>query len=96
MLELLTSKKAIDLNREEDVNLVVFMKNILRKDKLMDVVDPELKESAIKVELETMKELGSRAAARLDEERTNRPSMKEVADEIEYIFRIVSSEVSAT
>ncbi|KAG7964884.1 hypothetical protein I3843_09G194100 [Carya illinoinensis] len=98
LLELLTSEKAIDFNREEeDVNLVVFMKKIIREDKLMDAVDPELKEGASKVELETMKALGSLAAACLAEDRTNRPSMKDAADEIEYIFRIVTShEVSAT
>lgn len=55
-----------------------------------------LKEGARKVELETMKALGSPAAACLVEHRQNRPSMKEVADEIEYTISIVCSEVSAT
>lgn len=48
------------------------------------------------MELETMKALGSLAAACLDERRQNGPSMKEVADEIEYIINIVTNEVSAT
>ncbi|KAM4090898.1 hypothetical protein ACJW30_09G097800 [Castanea mollissima] len=97
LLELLTSKKAIDFNREdEDVNLVVFMKKILREEKLMYVIDPMLKEGARKVELETMKALGSLAVVCLAEHRQNRPSMKEVADEIEYIISIVCGEVSAT
>ncbi|PQQ08527.1 wall-associated receptor kinase-like 20 [Prunus yedoensis var. nudiflora] len=97
LLELLTSKKAIDFNRqEEDVNLVVYVKNILREERLMDAIDPRIKEGAGIVELETMKALGSLASACLDERRQNRPSMKEVADEIEYIISIVTNQVSAT
>lgn len=90
LLELLTSKKAIDFNREEeDVNLAVYVKKILREERLMEALDPELKEGANEVELETIKALGSLAAACLDERRQNRPSMKHVAEEIEYIISIV-------
>ncbi|XP_048319519.2 wall-associated receptor kinase-like 20 [Ziziphus jujuba] len=99
MLELLSSKKAIDFNRdEEDVNLVVYMKRVLREERLMDAVDPVIKDGASNIELETMKALGSLAAACLDERRHNRPSMKQVADEIEYIISILSTgtEISTT
>ncbi|KAM1307361.1 hypothetical protein ACFX2H_009625 [Malus domestica] len=97
LLELLTSKKAIDFNREEeDVNLVVYVKNTLKEERLMDAVDPRLKEGTGIVELETMKEFASLALACLDERRQNRPSMKEVADEIQYIIGIVTNEDSAT
>ncbi|KAM1525250.1 hypothetical protein COP2_009947 [Malus domestica] len=97
LLELLTSKKAIDFNREEeDVNLVVYVKNTLKEERLMDAIDPRLKEGAGIVELETMKEFASLALACLDERRQNRPSMKEVADEIQYIIGIVTNEDSAT
>ncbi|PRQ43149.1 putative protein kinase RLK-Pelle-WAK-LRK10L-1 family [Rosa chinensis] len=97
LLELLTGKKAIDFNRQEDdVNLVVYVENILREDRLNDAIEPKLKEEAGTMALETMKALGSLAAACLDERRQNRPSMKEVADEIEYIISIVTNEVSAT
>ncbi|KAB2630617.1 wall-associated receptor kinase-like 20 [Pyrus ussuriensis x Pyrus communis] len=97
LLELLTSKKAIDFNREEeDVNLVVYVKNTLREERLMDAVDPRLKEGAGIAELETMKEFASLALACLDERRQNRPSMKEVADEIQYIIGIATNEDSAT
>lgn len=90
LLELLTSKKAIDFNREEeDVNLAVCVKKILREERLMEAVDPELKEGSNEVELETMKALGSLAASCLDERRQNRPSMKHVGEEIEYIISIV-------
>ncbi|KAK8563802.1 hypothetical protein V6N13_005968 [Hibiscus sabdariffa] len=94
LLELLTSKKAIDFNREgENVNLVVYMKNVMDEDKLMEVVDPVIKEGATNLELETIKALGLLAASCLDDKRQNRPSMKEVADEIEYIISIATGEI---
>ncbi|KAM7254940.1 hypothetical protein ACFE04_020181 [Oxalis oulophora] len=90
LLELLTSKKAIDFNREEEsVNLVVYMKKIMDEEKLMEVVDPFLKETGSQLEMETMKSFGYLAAGCLDQ-RKNRPSMKEVADEIEYIMSVVT------
>ncbi|KAK2657794.1 hypothetical protein Ddye_010846 [Dipteronia dyeriana] len=95
LLELLTSEKAIDFNRaEENVNLVVYMKKIMTEEKLMDVVDAVLMERATKLDLETMKAMGWLAAACLDERRQNRPSMKEVADEIEYIISINTGDIS--
>ena len=95
LLELLTSKKAIDFNREdENVNLVVYMKNIMDEERLMDFVDPVIKEGDKKLELETIKALGLLAASCLDDKRQDRPSMKEVADEIEYIISITTGEVS--
>ncbi|KAL1808172.1 hypothetical protein ACET3Z_025162 [Daucus carota] len=97
LLELLTSNKAIDFNREEDnINLVVYMKKIMYEERLVDVIDPALTTGATKVELETMKALGDLAAACLDERRQNRPSMKEVAEEIEYIISIVLGEAPKT
>ncbi|XP_030449854.1 wall-associated receptor kinase-like 20 isoform X2 [Syzygium oleosum] len=90
LLELLTSKKAIDFNRdEEEVNLAIHIKKILKEERLMDAVDPAIKEGATKLELETMKALGYLASSCLDERRHNRPNMKEVADEIEYIISIL-------
>ncbi|XP_027351297.1 wall-associated receptor kinase-like 20 [Abrus precatorius] len=92
LLELLTSKKAIDFNREEeDVNLVVLIKRALKEGRLMDAVDPMLKNGASRVELESMKAFGSLAVACLDDRRQNRPSMKDVADEIEYIICVVAN-----
>lgn len=85
--------KAIDFNRdEENVNLVVYMKKIIMEERVMEVVDPVLKETSSKLELETMKALGFLAASCLDDQRQNRPIMKEVADEIEYIISIVTSD----
>lgn len=97
LLELLTSMKVIDFNRgEEDVNLVVYMKRVMKEERLMDVVDPVIKEGASKLDLETMKALGFLSASCLDEQRQNRPSMKEVAYEIEYMIGIVTSDVPAS
>ncbi|KAF8016427.1 hypothetical protein BT93_H1824 [Corymbia citriodora subsp. variegata] len=87
LIELLTSKKAIDFNRDkEEVNLAIHIKKILKEERLMDTINPAIKEDAKKLELETMKALGYLASSCLDERRHNRPNMKEVADEIEYII----------
>ncbi|XP_057808032.1 wall-associated receptor kinase-like 20 [Salvia miltiorrhiza] len=93
LLELLTCKRAIDFNREEEnVNLVVYMKRMFDEDNLMAVLDPAIKQGATEVELETMKAIGNLAAACLDERRQNRPSMKEVADEIECVISIITGD----
>ncbi|KAF8397377.1 hypothetical protein HHK36_016290 [Tetracentron sinense] len=95
LLELLTSQKAIDFNREaDDVNLAIYVQRMVEEERLMDAVDPILKEGASSVELETMKALGFLAAGCLEERRQNRPSMKEVSEEIDYILSIVKGQVS--
>ncbi|XP_020085705.1 wall-associated receptor kinase-like 20 [Ananas comosus] len=89
LLELLTSQKAIDFNREpDDVNLAVFVQRKVEDERLMDVVDGAMKEGASAVELDTMKAVGFLAMGCLEERRQNRPSMKEVTEEIEYIMSI--------
>lgn len=94
LLELLTSQKAIDFNREQDdVNLAVYVKRVVDEEKLADVIDPMLKEGASNLELDTMKALGFLAVGCLEERRQNRPSMKEVAEEIEYIISIATAKV---
>lgn len=96
LLDLLMSKKVINFNRvEEDVTSVVYMKRVLIEERLMDTVDPVIKEAASKLELETMQALGFLVGSCLDEQRHNWPSMKEVADEIEYMIGIVTSDVPA-
>ncbi|KAM7492000.1 hypothetical protein LguiA_034921 [Lonicera macranthoides] len=95
LLELLTSQKAIDFNREaDDVNLAVYVQRTVEEERLMDAVDPMLKEGASILELETMKAIGFLAVGCLEERRQNRPSMKEVMEEIEYIISIVSAKVA--
>ncbi|RRT63202.1 hypothetical protein B296_00029995 [Ensete ventricosum] len=92
LLELLTSQKAIDFNRgPDDVNLAVHVQRNVDEEKLMDTVDGALKEGATQVELDTMKALGFLAMGCLEEKRQNRPSMKEVTEEIEYIINILDA-----
>lgn len=95
LLELLTSKRAIDFNRDEDnVNLVVYMKRVFDEEKMMAVIDPGLRDGASDMELETMEAIGNLASACLDDRRQNRPSMKDVADEIECIITIITGQAS--
>lgn len=94
LLELLTSQKAIDFNRAtDDVNLAVYVQRMVEEERIMDVVDPMLKEQASTTNVETMKALGFLAVGCLEERRQNRPSMKEVAEEIEYIMSVATAEV---
>lgn len=92
LLELLTAQRAIDFNRaSDDVNLAVYVQRMGEEEKLMDVIDPLLKDGATTLELETMKALAFLALGCLEERRQNRPSMKEVAEEIEYIITIATA-----
>ncbi|GMH15371.1 hypothetical protein Nepgr_017212 [Nepenthes gracilis] len=92
LLELLTSQKAIDFNRDpDDVNLVVYVQRLVEEERLMDAVDPKLRTGASSLEIDTMKALGFLAMGCLEERRQNRPSMKEVAEEIEYIISIANA-----
>ncbi|KAI3470786.1 hypothetical protein Pfo_027449 [Paulownia fortunei] len=95
LLELLTSQKAIDFNRPpDDVNLAVYVQRLVEEERIMDAVDPMLKVAASTMELETMKALGFLAVGCLEERRQNRPSMKEVANEIEYIISITTAKAA--
>ncbi|OWM81789.1 hypothetical protein CDL15_Pgr007827 [Punica granatum] len=95
LLELLTSKKAIDFNREDDeVNLAVHIRRIMKEESLMEAIDPAIKEGATKLEVETMHALAHLASACVDERRQNRPSMKEVAEELQYIISILEGQSS--
>lgn len=92
LLELLTSQKAIDFNRpEDDVNLAVYVQRLVEEERIMDGVDPILKQGASTLELDTMKALGFLALGCLEQRRQDRPSMKEVTEEIQYIISIAKS-----
>ncbi|KAG7015985.1 Wall-associated receptor kinase-like 20 [Cucurbita argyrosperma subsp. argyrosperma] len=92
LLELLTSQKAIDFNREpDDVNLAVYVQRMVEEEKLVDVIDPRLKKGATDMEVDTMKALGFLAVGCLEERRQNRPSMKEVVEEIQYIISVATA-----
>ncbi|KAJ9540179.1 hypothetical protein OSB04_026685 [Centaurea solstitialis] len=92
LLEILTSQKAIDFNRPtNDVNLVTYVKRIVNEERLVDVIDPMLKKHASTLEIDAMKALGFLAMSCLEERRENRPSMKEVSEEIDYVMGIVAT-----
>lgn len=92
LLELVTSQKAIDFTRgPDDVNLVVYVQRKAEQERLMETVDPALLQGATQVELDTMKAVAFLAMGCLEERRQNRPSMKEVAEEIEYIMSILEA-----
>lgn len=57
----------------------------------MDTVDPVIKEGASEQELETMKALGFLARSCFNDQRRNRPSMKEVADKIKYMIGFLTN-----
>ncbi|KAJ3685631.1 hypothetical protein LUZ61_014795 [Rhynchospora tenuis] len=91
LLELLTSQKAIDFTRpNDDVNLVIYLKRLVLEESLMEAVDPTIKKDATDIELDTMKALGYLAMSCLEETRQNRPSMKEVQEEIELIIALLA------
>ncbi|KAM7262936.1 hypothetical protein ACFE04_000619 [Oxalis oulophora] len=95
LMELLTSMKAIDFNREqENLNLAVYFKKMLQGDRMIDIIDPVIKEGASRAELEYMKEFGIFALTCSDESRRNRPSMKQVANKIERIASVFPGEIS--
>ncbi|KAL1195864.1 Wall-associated receptor kinase-like 15 [Cardamine amara subsp. amara] len=94
LFELLTCKKAIDFNRdEEDVNLVVFVRKALMEERFMDLIDPVIGKGATVREMESMKDLGVLADCCVKETRQTRPTMIDVAKEIETILhRLVASQ----
>ncbi|MFS8012819.1 putative protein kinase RLK-Pelle-WAK-LRK10L-1 family [Helianthus anomalus] len=90
LLEILTCQKAIDFGRPtDDVNLVAYVKRMANEERLLDVIDPTLKEHATSLDIDSMKAFGFLAMSCLEERRENRPTMKVVSEEIEYIMGVV-------
>ncbi|KAJ4781308.1 Wall-associated kinase family protein [Rhynchospora pubera] len=97
LLELITSQKAIDFTRpSDDVNLTIYMQRLVMQDRLMEAVDPMITKGATDIELDSIKALGFLAMSCLEEKRQDRPSMKEVAEEIEYIINLLAVDVDET
>ncbi|KAI3705106.1 hypothetical protein L1987_75338 [Smallanthus sonchifolius] len=75
----------------EDVNLVAYIKRIVNEERLVDVIDPMIKKHATWFDIDAMKAFGFLAMSCLEERRENRPSMKEISEEIAYIMGIVAT-----
>lgn len=94
LLELVTSQKAIDFSRGPDhVNLAVYVLEKSLEGKIMEVVDPLLTADSSQVVLDTAKAFTCLALGCLQEKRQDRPTMKEVAEELHYIINISQSGV---
>eukprot|EP01018_Ginkgo_biloba_P021619 Gb_11801 [translate_table: standard] len=89
LLELVTSQKAIDFSRgADDVNLAVHVLEKSEEGKIMDIADPLLTTNSSQAVLDTIKALAFLALGCLQEKRQDRPTMKEVAEELQYIISI--------
>lgn len=94
LLELVTSQKAIDFSRGPDhVNLAVYVAEKSLEGKIMEAVDPLLIADSSQVVLDTTKAFTCLALGCLQEKRQDRPTMKEVAEELNYIINISQSSV---
>lgn len=94
LLELVTSQKAIDFSRGPDhVNLAVYVLEKSLEGKIMEVVDPLLTADTSQVILDTVKAFTCLALGCLQEKRQDRPTMKEVAEELHYIINISQASV---
>lgn len=75
-----------------------YMKRVLKRRRLMDAVDPVIKEGTSEHKLETMKALGFLARSCFNDQRRNQPSTKEVANKIKsrIAFLLISTDVPAS
>lgn len=96
LLELVTSQKAIDFSRnEDDVNLVVYVSQRANGGSIMEVVDRDLfgEETPAKV-ITSMKTFCELALTCLREKKGDRPSMKDVVQELVGIMETLEKEAS--
>ncbi|KAJ7553220.1 hypothetical protein O6H91_06G088700 [Diphasiastrum complanatum] len=95
LLEIITSQRAIDFSRAQDeVNLAIYVMTKSESGHALEVVDPELLASASSVVKDSILAATLLALSCLQESRTDRPTMKEVAEELQYIASIEDVEVS--
>ncbi|XP_071700626.1 wall-associated receptor kinase-like 20 [Rutidosis leptorrhynchoides] len=93
LLEILTTKRAIDFAREEDdVNLAVYVAQ--RADSVMEVVDPRLVENEASGQvLNSVSLFCKLALACLKEKKGDRPNMKDVVQELQSILEGVDQDL---
>ncbi|KAF7146393.1 hypothetical protein RHSIM_Rhsim04G0138200 [Rhododendron simsii] len=96
LLELLTSQKAIDFTRnEDDVNLTIYVSQRVNGGLIMEVVDRDLfgEGTPAKV-LTSVKIFSELALTCLREKKGDRPSMKDVVQELQGIVETMEKEAS--
>ncbi|KAJ4828197.1 hypothetical protein Tsubulata_050017 [Turnera subulata] len=76
--------------------IAVYVQRMVEEERLMEAIHPKLKENASNLQLETIKALAFLALNCLEEKRQNRPSMKEVTEEIEYIITVATTKDAYT
>ncbi|KAJ9181484.1 hypothetical protein P3X46_009611 [Hevea brasiliensis] len=94
LLELLTSQKAIDFSRDQDdVNLAIYVSQQAKNGTIMEVTDQRLlgKHPSGNI-LTSIKLFSELAFACLRERKADRPSMKDVVQQLECIVEIVNQE----
>ncbi|XP_023005941.1 wall-associated receptor kinase-like 20 [Cucurbita maxima] len=93
LLELLTSQKAIDFTRDEDsVNLAVYVIQRVHNGAFIDTVDKQLlSDDPSSNTLISVKHVLELSLTCLREKKAERPSMKDVVQELEYIAQILES-----
>lgn len=92
LLELLTSQKAIDFSRDpDDINLAIYAGRRAHNGTLMEVVDTRvLGEEPSPNTFNSVKLFSELAFACLKEKKQDRPSMKDVAQEIQGIIQALT------
>ncbi|XP_024180958.1 putative wall-associated receptor kinase-like 16 isoform X1 [Rosa chinensis] len=87
LVELLTGKKALSVDKpEKERNLAMYFLSALREDRLVEVIDGSVINGA---NVEQLKEVSNLAKRCLKVEGKERPTMKEVAMELEALRRMV-------
>ncbi|KAK3001543.1 hypothetical protein RJ639_021295 [Escallonia herrerae] len=96
LLEVLTSKKAIDFSREEDdVNLAIYVSQRAKNGLIMEVVDQHLLGGEPSAPTVTSVRLFSELAlACLREKKGDRPNMKDVVQELQSITEIINQKMA--
>lgn len=96
LLELLTSQKAIDFTRnEDDVNLAIYVSQRVNGGSIMEVVDRDLFGEGTPAKVMTSVKIFSELAVTcLREKKGDRPSMKDVVQELQGIMETMEKEAS--
>ncbi|KAL2554311.1 Wall-associated receptor kinase-like 20 [Forsythia ovata] len=94
LLELLTSQKVIDFSRDhEDVNLAIYVRQQVSSSSIMEVLDQHLvSEEPSAQKIASLKIFSELALACLREKKEERPSMKDVVQELQHITYMMCQE----